>query len=88
MDTPEFYKRFYEFSQQGYSVDDARMLAESSIDVDDHESSNEFINDDNEYQMNLIERGFFFGTDDPIINEQIERAEKFQDKLDMYMNEY
>ena len=88
MDTPEFYKRFYDFSQQGYSVDDARTLAKSSIDVEDYERSNEYINDDNEYRMDLIERGFFFGTDDPVINERIERAEIFQDKMDMYMNEY
>ncbi|WP_318515584.1 hypothetical protein [Photobacterium leiognathi] len=41
-----------------------------------------------EHLADLEERGFYFGTDCPMINEQIERGEAFQDKYDMYRNEY
>ena len=36
----------------------------------------------------LEERGFFDGTDDPWEVERLERAAQFQDKLDMFRNEY
>jgi hypothetical protein len=48
----------------------------------------ERIRDREDYEEDLEARGFFNGTDDPMLDEQITRGQMFEDKLAMYRNEY
>ena len=87
-ETPEFYKRFYQFSQLGHDAEESSVLAGSDVNVEDYEEALDYIQDYHDHQSDLVERGFYYGTDDPRLVEQYERGEAMQDKIDMYMNEY
>lgn len=88
MENPNFYERFWHFTNAGWDKEAAERLANSTISTDDFEAQSEYISDVQDRLEDLESRGFYYGTDDPMLIEQIERGERFQDKLDMYMNEH
>ena len=88
MRNPNFYERFYHFTNAGWDKDAAESLANSNVSTDDFEAQTEYMDDIQEHLDDLESRGFFNGTDDLYLDEQITQGQIQQDRIDMFRNEY
>lgn len=89
------YKNIVELQQTHKLSFDEAIKADSLGIMPCTEQAQEFLYELQEEMLaeeerlnDLAERGFDHGTDDPFIIDRIEQGEAFQDKYDMFMNEY
>src|SRR5574343_311921 len=75
MENPNFYERFWHFTNAGWDKEAAERLANSTISTDDFEAQSEYISDVQDRLEDLESRGFYYDTDDPMLIEQIERGD-------------
>ncbi|GAL22985.1 hypothetical protein JCM19235_1286 [Vibrio maritimus] len=76
---------------RGYSFDEAKRIDTLGIQHTDFDALDRYEEEQDqlkEHQADLEERGFYHGTDCPVVNARIEAQEAFDDKYAMYMNEY
>lgn len=85
------YENIFKLQERGYDFEESKSLDARGITSDDRIALDKYEEERDEkaeHLQDLENRGFFYGTDDPIMCQQIEAQEAFQDKYDMYMNEY
>lgn len=85
------FENLYQLQVKGFSFEEAKQLESRGIKHDDTKALNDFCEEQEseaERLNDLESRGFYNGTDNPFIIDQIERREVLDDRMQMYMNEY
>ena len=85
------FENLYQLQVKGFSFEEAKQLDSRGIKHNDAQALSDFCEEQEagaERLNDLESRGFFHGTDNPYLIEQIERREAEDDRMQMFMNEY